>query len=43
MDLDQRMDMVERTRQLLTSPFAMMAMAAMSSALVTAMMIKLLQ
>jgi hypothetical protein len=43
MNLDQPMDMVERTRQLLMSPFAMMAMAAASSALVMAMMIKLLQ
>jgi hypothetical protein len=33
-------DMAERTRQLLTSPWALLAMAAAASALVTALMLR---
>ena len=39
-----RMDeMPERTRQLLTSPFALLLMAAASAAAVTAVMMRLMQ
>jgi hypothetical protein len=44
MELDQRhYDMAERTRQLLTSPFGLLAMAAVSAAIVTAVMMRLMQ
>jgi len=43
MDLDPPYDMADRTRQLLTSPFVLLAMAAASAAIVTAVMMRLMQ
>jgi hypothetical protein len=37
------MGMAERTRQMLTSPFVLLAMAAAAAAIVTAVMIKVMQ
>jgi hypothetical protein len=43
MDLDQHYGMAERTRQMLTSPFVLLAMAAVAAALVTGVMMRLMQ
>jgi hypothetical protein len=43
MELDHPYTMAERTRQLLTSPYGLLAMAAASAAVVTAVMMRLMQ
>ena len=43
MGLDRSIRMADRTRQMLTSPFALLAMAAAAAAIVTAVMMKVMQ